>query len=213
MLLNQLLRDGVPPIVAILRGITPDEAEAIGGALADAGIRIMEVPLNSPDPLESIARLARAFGDSCLTGAGTVLSADAVASVASAGGQLIVTPNSDSSVIARAIALGMETMPGFVTPTEAFAAISAGATRLKLFPAVSMGPTHLKAVRDVLPPSVQIWAVGGTGADNLAAWLDSGAAGVGVGGGLFRPGDTATMVAERARRLVTAWQRWLESSA
>lgn len=213
MNLDHCLRDGAPPIVAILRGLQPEESEAIGAALVDAGIRIMEVPLNSPRPFDSIARLAQAFGQRCLVGAGTVLSVDAVDEVVNAGGQLIVTPNTNTAVIEHATKLGLDMMPGFVTPSEAFAAIAAGATRLKLFPATNLGAAYLKAIREVLPSGTQLWAVGGTSADNLAGWLDAGATGIGVGGSLFRPGDNAATVGERARALVAAWsQRHVLSS-
>lgn len=156
-----------PPIVAILRGVTPDEVVAIAGALVEAGIRAIEVPLNSPDPLESIRRLCDAYGDIALCGAGTVLSPQAVEDVAAVGGKLIVTPNTDPEVIARAVALGLTAMPGFATPSEAFAAVKAGARALKLYPASSFGPSHIKAVKDVLPKHILVYAVGGVGAANL----------------------------------------------
>lgn len=205
MRIDDLLASGAAPIVAILRGLHPDEAVAVGGALVAAGVRLIEVPLNSPDPLDSIHTLANAFGREALIGAGTVLSPEAVDGVADAGGRLIVTPNSDPRVIVRARARGLEAMPGFATPSEAFVAIGEGARRLKLFPASAFGPSYLAAIRDVLPGDVGIWAVGGARADNLGAWIAAGAAGIGVGGGLYRPGDTAETVEERARALVAAW--------
>lgn len=194
-----------PPIVAILRGVKPDEIVEIAGALVDAGIGYIEVPLNSPDPLASIEKLCAAYGDKALCGAGTVLSAKAVDEVAAVGGKLIVTPNIDAEVIGRAVELGLTVMPGFATPTEAFTAVKAGAKSLKLYPAGSFGPGHLKAVRDVLPKDIAIYAVGGVGAANLEPWLAIGVAGIGVGGELYRPGYTAAQVGEKARALVAAW--------
>lgn len=204
--IDELLAGGAPPIVAILRGLKPTEALDIGAALSRAGIRIMEVPLNSPDPLESIARLADAFGSDHLVGAGTVLTPNAVEEVAAAGGQLIVTPNSDPAVISRAVEHGLVMMPGFATPTEGFAAVVAGAERLKLFPASAFGPAYLKAIREVLPRHVRCWAVGGTGAANIGEWLAAGAEGIGVGGALYRAGDDAATVGARAEELVAAWR-------
>ena len=196
----------LPPIVAILRGVKPDEVVDIAAALVGAGVGAIEVPLNSPDPLESIRRLCEAFGDQALCGAGTVLTTDAVEAVAKAGGKLIVTPNTDPAVIAHAVTLGLTVMPGFATPTEAFAAIKAGARALKLFPAGTFGPGHVKAVKDVLPRDVAVYAVGGVGAGNLEAWRAAGVDGIGVGGELYRPGDRPADVAERAARLVAAWR-------
>jgi 2-dehydro-3-deoxyphosphogalactonate aldolase len=191
--------------VAILRGVKPDEVVAIAGALVESGIRAIEVPLNSPEPLESIRRLCEAYGDVALCGAGTVLTPQAVDDVAAAGGKLIVTPNTDPDVIARAVALGLTVMPGFATPSEAFAAVKAGARALKLFPAGTFGPGHIKAVKDVLPKDILVYAVGGVGAANLEPWLAAGVAGVGVGGELYRPGYTPEQVGERATALVAAW--------
>lgn len=194
-----------PPIVAILRGVKPDEVVDIAAALVAAGIRGIEVPLNSPDPLESISKLCAAFGDQALCGAGTVLSAQAVDDVAQVGGKLIVTPNTDPEVIARAVGLGLTAMPGFATPSEAFTAAKAGARALKLFPAGSFGPGHIKAIKDVLPKEVLIYAVGGVGAANLEPWRAAGVAGIGVGGELYRPGYAAQEVGRRAAALVAAW--------
>ncbi|MFZ0499903.1 MAG: 2-dehydro-3-deoxy-6-phosphogalactonate aldolase, partial [Steroidobacteraceae bacterium] len=160
--------EGMVPLVAILRGIRPEEVHEVGAALYEAGIRAIEVPLNSPSPLASVARLAEKFGDRCLCGAGTVLRASDVDAVHAAGGRLIVTPNTMPAVIQRAVELGLSVMPGFATATEAFAALDAGASLLKLFPAASYGPAHLQALRDVLPPAVAVFAVGGVGAANLA---------------------------------------------
>jgi len=194
----------ISPLIAILRGVTPEEAVPIGEALIAAGLRSIEVPVNSPEPLESISRLARAFGERCLIGAGTVLGADDVDAVKAAGGRLIVTPNTDASVIRRAVALGLECAPGVATASEAFVAIGAGARILKLFPASTYGPSHLRALKSVLPKSVQVFAVGGVGAQDLGAWIAAGAAGFGVGSELFRPGDTPDLVGRKARALVSA---------
>lgn len=206
MTLHGLMVQGVPPIVAILRGLPPEHAIPIGGALIEAGLSLIEVPLNSPEPFESIRRLQRTFGDRALIGAGTVLSRTAVDSVYEAGGRLIVTPNTDPAVIRYVIARGLDCLPGFFTPSEALAAVAAGAKRLKLFPASSSSPGHMRAIREVLPPGTGIWAVGGTNAGNLAAWLAAGADGIGVGGALYRPGDDAATVAARARTLMAAWR-------
>lgn len=195
----------LPPIVAILRGVKPEEVVEIAAALVGAGVGAIEVPLNSPDPLESIRRLCDAFGDQALCGAGTVLTPEAVEAVAKAGGRLIVTPNTDPAVIAHAVARDLTVMPGFATPTEAFAAIKAGARALKLFPAGTFGPGHVKAIKDVLPRDVAVYAVGGVGAANLDAWRAAGVDGIGVGGELYRPGDQPADVAERAARLLAAW--------
>ena len=206
MTLDQLLADGAPPVCAILRGIRPHEALDIGAALISAGVHILEVPLNSPDPLASIAAMQDAFGDRALIGGGTVLSVAAVEALHGAGGRIMVTPNTDPAVIARGAALGLDLLPGFMTPSEAFAAIAAGARRIKLFPAARLGGDYVKAVRDVLPRDVGVWAVGGTGADTVSAWLAAGCEGIGVGGALYRAGDDAELVGERARALVSAWR-------
>lgn len=209
MTIDDILADGAPPVVAILRGVKPDEVVAIGEVLVDAGIRLIEVPLNSPDPIEGIRRLVDAMGGRALCGGGTVLNPAAVDAVAQVGGRLIVTPNTDASVIARAVALGLEPMPGFATPTEAFTAVAAGARRLKLFPATGFGTGYLKVIREVLPAGVRTWAVGGTGPTNLAEWLAAGAEGLGVGGSLYKAGDDAATVRARARALVEAWKATL----
>lgn len=194
-----------PPIVAILRGVKPTEIVDIAAALVGAGIKGIEVPMNSPDPLESIGKLCDAFGDQALCGAGTVLAPEVVDQVAGVGGKLIVTPNTDAAVIARAVELGLTAMPGFATPSEAFVAVKAGAKALKLYPASSFGPSHIKAVKDVLPKDILVYAVGGVGAANLEPWRAAGVAGIGVGGELYRPGYTAQEVGERAAALVSAW--------
>jgi 2-dehydro-3-deoxyphosphogalactonate aldolase len=206
MTLSSHLAQGAAPIIAILRGITPAQSLEVGGALLGAGISIMEVPLNSPQPLESIAQLEREFGSRALIGAGTVLTVRQVDEVAGAGGRLVVSPNVNVGVIARACGLGLESIPGFFTATEAFAAVAAGAVHLKLFPASSLAGGHIKAVREVLPHHAQVWAVGGTGAHDLAQWLERGALGIGVGGSLYKAGDSAKVVGDRARALTEAWR-------
>lgn len=195
------------PLVAIIRGVTSDEAEAIGEAIFKGGIRIVEVPLNSPDPLASIAKLSRRFGDQMLVGAGTVLSSSDVQAVADAGGRIIVSPDSNVEVIAATARAGLVASPGYFTPTEAFAAIRAGATALKLFPAEAASPAVLKAQRAVLPADIPIMAVGGIKPDNMAPWLDAGAAGFGLGGGLYRRGQSADETFEKARSYVAALRR------
>jgi 2-dehydro-3-deoxyphosphogalactonate aldolase len=195
------------PLVAILRGVRPEEVESIGAALVDAGIRIIEVPLNSPAPLDSIARLARRCGDAALIGAGTVLQVEQVAEVAEAGGRLIVSPNAEPEVIAESVARGMVAIPGFLTPTEAFAAIAAGAHALKLFPAEAASPAVLKAQRAVLPGATPVLVVGGVMADTMRPWIEAGADGFGLGSALYRAGQSATEVAAQARRFVEALAR------
>ena len=193
------------PLVAILRGVAPEQVVAIGEALYKAGIGIIEVPLNSPEPLVSIANLAEALGDRCVIGAGTVLTEADAQGVAAAGGQIAVSPNSNPAVIARSIALGMVPMPGWATVTEAFIAYQAGARYLKLFPAATYGPEHIKGARAVLPADCKVLAVGGVGADSAAVWLRAGADGFGIGSELYKPGDSAEQVYQRALALVTAF--------
>ena len=206
MSINEILRQGAPPVIAILRGLTPDAASAVGRALVDAGIRLIEVPLNSPDPLSSIARLSSELDGQALVGAGTVLSVSEVEAVHKVGGKLVVSPNTDERVIRRTVALGMDAVPGFLSPTEAFLALAAGARRLKLFPAASLPRSHIKALREVLPRDVEIWAVGGIEVRDIADWLRMGAGGFGVGGSLYKAGDAAAVVGARARELVNAWR-------
>jgi 2-dehydro-3-deoxyphosphogalactonate aldolase len=199
-----LLTAGAPPIVAILRGLRPEEAVDIGRALVDAGIRLIEVPLNSPDPFASIARLQAAFGDRAMIGAGTVLDTAAVERLAATGARLMVTPNTDPEVIACGLAHGLEVVPGFLTPSEAFAAIKAGARRLKLFPASEQSAGYLRALLDVVPRDVRIWAVGGVTPENAAGWLAAGAEGVAVWTALYQSGASPEDVGARAKALATA---------
>lgn len=195
------------PLVAILRGIRPNEAEAIGDALVDAGLRIIEVPLNSPDPFDSIARLARRYGPEVLIGAGTLMRAADVDRVAEAGGRLIVTPHADPVLVRAAKAHGMAAMPGFFTPAEAFALLDAGADALKLFPAEAGSPAMLRAIRAVLPPGTMVLPVGGMDGGSMGAWRDAGAAGFGIGSAIYRPGDTAATVADKTAVLLAAIER------
>ncbi len=190
------------PLVAILRGVRPDEVEAIGDALEQAGIAIIEVPLNSPDPLDSIARLVKRCGERLLIGAGTVMTPAQVQQIADVGGRLIVTPHAAVDVVRAAKSLGMLACPGFATPTEAFALIAAGADALKLFPAEAASPAVLRAIRAVLPPELAILPVGGIAPGNMAAWREAGAAGFGIGSAIYKPGDTAAIVAGKARDLL-----------
>jgi len=192
------------PLIAIVRGMRPDEADAVGEALFEAGIRIIEVPLNSPDPLSSIARLSARFGDRATIGAGTVLDPLDVARIADVGGRIIVSPGADPEVIAATVAAGLVSAPGYFTPTEAFAALKAGAHALKLFPAEAASPAVLKAQRAVLPKHVPILMVGGITPVNLRDYLAAGANGFGLGSGLYSPGRSAADVAERARSYVAA---------
>ncbi len=192
------------PLVAILRGVSPDEAEAVGEALVGAGLRIIEVPLNSPDPFESIARLARRFGDRALIGAGTVMTAADIARLAGAGGRLMVTPHADPDLVREAKRHGLVALPGFFTPAEAFALIRAGADGLKLFPAEAASPAVLKALRAVLPPALPVLPVGGVSPETMAPWRAAGAMGFGIGSALYRPGDDAAAVREKADNFISA---------
>ncbi|HXR89810.1 MAG TPA: 2-dehydro-3-deoxy-6-phosphogalactonate aldolase [Steroidobacteraceae bacterium] len=188
-------------IIAILRGLSPAEAAPVGGAVVGAGIDIVEVPLNSPDPYRSIERLAECCSGQAVVGAGTVLRSSEVDEVHAAGGQLIVSPNTDADVIRRALDLGLMPLPGFCTPTEAFTALHAGASVLKLFPAHTFGVKHLNALQAVLPRGVPIVAVGGIEAGNVLHWLDSGAAAVGIGTALYQAGRPIEEIAQRAQAI------------
>lgn len=192
------------PIIAILRGLTPAEAIPVGAALIEAGIDRIEVPMNSPDPLESIRLMATSFAGQAIIGAGTVLSVEQVGQVADAGGRMIVSPNMNPDVIRESRKRGLDSYPGVFTATECFAAIAAGATGLKLFPADTCGPAVLKALRAVLPPEMPVYAVGGVGPDNFDAWFAAGAQGFGIGSALYKPGDSAETVATRAHAMVNA---------
>jgi 2-dehydro-3-deoxyphosphogalactonate aldolase len=193
-------------LVAILRGVQPGSVVAIADVLYQAGVRIIEVPLNSPDPYASIAALATGRRPGCIIGAGTVLDVLQVRRTHEAGATLVVAPNCDAGVIGGALQLGMQVMPGFASATEAFAAIRAGARHLKLFPAVSYGPHHLQALRAVLPAEVNVYPVGGIAAPDLRAWLAAGAAGFGFGSELFRPHYSLAEIERRARLLVAAFR-------
>ena len=193
------------PLIAILRGIDPDEAVAVAEALVEAGIDRIEVPLNSPSPFLSIERMAGAVGDQALIGAGTVLTQDQVRDVKVAGGALVVSPNCDEDVIRATKAEGMQSFPGVLTPSECFAALKFGADGLKVFPAFQMGRDGLMALRAVLPVECQVFMVGGVGPENFGEWRRAGANGFGLGSSLYKPGDAASDIFVKARDMVAAW--------
>jgi 2-dehydro-3-deoxyphosphogalactonate aldolase len=192
------------PLVAILRGVRPDEVVAVGEELVTAGFTLIEVPMNSPDPLDSVARLVAALGDRAMIGAGTVLTVDQVAAMRDAGGQMVISPNTNIDVIRASAAAGLVSLPGIATPSEALAALDAGATALKLFPAEAASPAMLKAMRAILPSALRVLPVGGIVPEGMAAWRKAGAAGFGLGSALYKPGLTASEVGERARAFVAA---------
>lgn len=190
------------PLVAIVRGLMPDEAKSIAETIGEAGIKIIEVPLNSPDPLKSIEIMAKAVGDEMLVGAGTVLAVDQVRKVRDAGGQIIVSPDTNAEVIAATVEAGLVSSPGYFSPSEAFAAIRAGATALKLFPAEAASPAVMRAHLAVLPSDIPMLVVGGVTPDNMKPWLDAGATGFGLGSGLYRPGQSQSVTRDKARAFV-----------
>lgn len=192
------------PLVAILRGVRPDEVEAIGDVLVEAGFTLIEVPLNSPDPFTSIAALAKRYGDHAMVGAGTVLTVEDVGRVQDAGGRMIISPNTNPDVIRATAAKGMASLPGYFTPSEGFAALAAGATALKLFPAEAASPGVLKAQRAVLPKDVPMLVVGGVAPDTMTPWLAAGANGFGLGSALYKVGDDAGKVGAAAKAFVAA---------
>ena len=194
------------PLIAILRGLKPNEAVDIASVLIDAGITTIEVPTNSPDPFESIAKIVKTFGDKAVIGAGTVLTCDHVDSVANAGGTLVVSPNCDVDVIAHTKARGLQSWPGVFTPTEAFAALHAGADGLKLFPGSMAGPSGLNSMRAILPVGTKVYAVGGAGPENFGEWIKASADGFGLGSALYKPGMSAADVAKNAAKIVAAYK-------
>ena len=192
------------PLIAILRGVRPDEVVAIGEELVAAGFTLIEVPMNSPDPLDSVARLVAALEDRAMIGAGTVLTVDQVAAMHDAGGRMVISPNTNSDVIRASVAAGLVSLPGIATPSEALAALDAGATALKLFPAEAASPAVLKAMRAILPSELRILPVGGIVPEGMAPWRQAGAAGFGLGSALYKPGMTAGEVGANARAFIAA---------
>jgi 2-dehydro-3-deoxyphosphogalactonate aldolase len=192
-------------IIAILRGIAPEDAKAVGEALIETGITTIEIPLNSPRPLESIALLAKAFGSVATIGAGTVLSVQDVRQIASAGGSIVVSPSFDAEVVQETKSLNMASWPGVLSPTECFAALKAGADGLKIFPCSVLGPSGVKAIRAVLPPETSVYAVGGAGPTNFADWIAAGVNGFGIGTALYQPGHSVAQVRQAAADIVRAY--------
>ena len=209
-MLNDYLKD--LPLIAILRGVKPDEIETVGQVLFDAGFRVIEIPLNSPEPLASIEKLSAKLGNAALVGAGTVLQSEQVGQVKDAGGRIIVSPNAKTSVIEATVRAGLASAPGVATPTEGFAALDAGAHALKLFPAEAMGPKVVKAWRAVVPPDVPLMPVGGINPDNMAEFVAAGATGFGLGSALYKAGMDVATVAENARAFASAWQHVVAQS-
>lgn len=207
MSLMQQWRDALDtlPLVAILRGVKPDEAVAIGEAVVSAGFRIVEVPLNSPEPFVSIEKLVKSLGSRAIVGAGTVLTLDDVQKLADVGGQICISPNSNPEVIRFAKALGLISFPAFFTATEAFVAVEAGADALKLFPAELAGPKGLKALKAVLPKALPVFPVGGVEPGNMKDYIEVGAAGFGIGSSVYKPGDTADIAFSKAKAFVDGW--------
>ena len=195
------------PLIAILRGVTPDEADSIAAVIVEAGFGAIEVPLNSPEPLASIEIIARLFGDKVLVGAGTVLEPHEVDDVAKASARLVVAPNADRAVIERAAKLGLVTLPGVATMTEAFAALKAGASGLKLFPGDAISPEIVRAWRSVLPKETQLYPVGGVTPERIAPYRRAGADGFGIGSALYKPGASVDEVARAAQTFVKAWEQ------
>jgi 2-dehydro-3-deoxyphosphogalactonate aldolase len=193
------------PLVAILRGVTPDEADSIAAVIVEAGFGAIEVPLNSPDPLASVEIIARLFGDQVLVGAGTVLEAHEVDEVAKVGAKLVVAPNADRAVIERAARLGLVTLPGVATPTEAFTALRAGASGLKLFPGEAIPPEVVRAWRSILPKEIPLYPVGGITPERMGPYRRAGASGFGIGSALYKPGASVGEVARAAQAFVKAW--------
>jgi 2-dehydro-3-deoxyphosphogalactonate aldolase len=198
---------GQCPLIAIIRGVTPGEAVEIGHALFEGGIRIVEVPLNSPDPLASISAIADSLGDQALVGAGTVLTPEDVRRVHDSGGRIVVSPNMNPAVIRATVEAGMVSSPGIFTPSEAFAALEAGAHTLKLFPAEAASPKVMKSMRAVLPKEVPFLVVGGVTPESVPGWMDAGADGFGLGGGLYKPGQSPQETVQKARACVEAVRR------
>ena len=192
------------PLIAILRGVRPDEVVAIGKELVAAGFTLIEVPMNSPDPLDSVARLVDALGDRAMIGAGTVLTVGQVAAMRDAGGRMVISPNTNLDVIRASAAAGLVSLPGIATPSEALAALDAGATALKLFPAEAASPAVLRAMRAILPSELRVLPVGGIVPEGMAPWRQAGAAGFGLGSALYKPGLTAAEVGANARAFVAA---------
>jgi 2-dehydro-3-deoxyphosphogalactonate aldolase len=192
------------PLIAILRGVRPDEVVPICAALEEAGVAIVEVPLNSPSPIQSISLLAENFGDRLLIGAGTVMTPAQVEEIAGVGGRLIVTPHADPEIVRTAKRLRMMAAPGFFTPAEAFSLLAAGADAIKLFPAEGSNPAALRGMRAIFPPGTLVIPVGGIAPDNIGMWHAAGAAGYGIGSSIYKPGDTAEIVGRKAAALVAA---------